>query len=77
MNVYKIELLVIDFDSIGPDEVRDVIENTHYVNHCISPKVKDIVIRQIEWSDDHPLNHKSTAYAEYHRLFGYRFPFYK
>lgn len=70
MNVYKIELLVIDFDDIGPDEIRDVIENTHYVNHCISPKVKDVMMRRVEWSDEHPLNNRNTAYVEYRQLFG-------
>ena len=70
MNVYKVELLIIDFDDIGPDEVRNEIENARYANRCISPKVKDIMVRQVEWSDDHPLNHSNTAYAEYRRLFG-------
>lgn len=69
MKVYKIELLVIDFDELGEDEVRDAIENTNYPNDCIAPKVKAIETRQIDWRDDHPLNLRATADAEYRRLF--------
>lgn len=69
MNVYKIELLVIDFDAIGPEECKDVIENVCYPNRCISPEVKHIETRTVEWSDDHPLNKHATADAEYARLF--------
>lgn len=70
MNVYKIELLVIDFDSIGPDDVRDEIENTRYANNCMSPHVMTIETRQIEWSDQHPLNLRDTTEDEFRRLFG-------
>lgn len=69
VNVYKIEVLVIDFDGLGPKGVQDTIENAHYPNHCISPQVKAVDIRQIEWSDEHPLNRRDTADAEYQRLF--------
>jgi len=69
MNVYKIEILVIDFDGLGEDGVRSTIENARYPNHCISPSVQAIATRNIEWSDEHPLNNSSTADDEYRRLF--------
>jgi hypothetical protein len=70
MNVYKVELLIIDFDDIGEDAVKNMIENTKYPNHCISPQVKSIQTRQVEWCDAHPLNSSFRADAEYKRLFG-------
>lgn len=69
MNVYKVTVLVIDFDDIGADEIRSVIENAHYANDCIAPTVKAMDAREIEWSDGHPLNRSDTADAEYERLF--------
>jgi hypothetical protein len=71
MKVYKVELLIIDFDKLGPDEIKSEIENCNYLNDCISPKVKAIEERDIgEWSDDNPLNNRNTSDAEYKRLFG-------
>jgi hypothetical protein len=70
MKVYKVELLIIDFDEIGPEEIKDVMENVHYPNHCISPDVKSIIGKDIgEWDDDNPLNKHDTQDAEYCRLF--------
>ena len=69
MKVYKLEILVIDHDGIGHDEVRSVLENQRYPNHCIYPEVKSIDIREIEWRDDHPLNRTATADAAYRELF--------
>ena len=66
MNVYKVEIMVIDFDGIGVDGVKNEIENAHYGNRCIRPRVKNIEQRDIgEWDDDNPLNDFSTSDAEY------------
>lgn len=71
MKVHKIVLTVIDFDEVGADGVRDVLENTKYPNHCISPTVRSVETRDCgEWSDAHPLNHGGTTDAEIDRLFG-------
>lgn len=71
MNAYKVELLIIDFDDLGKDEIKDVIENISYPNHCLNPTVMRIVEEEIgEWDDSHPLNQRSTQRAEYERLFG-------
>jgi hypothetical protein len=70
MKVYKVELMVLDFDGIGAEGIKDEIENTKYGNRCISPEVKGCEERDIgEWSDDHPLNHRDKSDAEYRRLF--------
>ena len=69
MKIHKIEILIVDMDDVGASEITDIIENTKYPNHCISPQVKKIITKEIEWSDSHPLNMHSTAEAEYNRIF--------
>ena len=69
INVYRVELLIVDDDKIGAEEIRDVIENVAYPNHCMAPSVMSIAKRTVEWSDDHPLNHRDTQQAEFERLF--------
>ena len=69
MKVYSIEVLVLDFDDIGEDEVKSVIENTRYPNRCIAPEVKGIITKEIEWSDEHPLNLISESDRAYREIF--------
>jgi hypothetical protein len=69
VNVYKVELMVIDFDGVGEEGVKRLIEEARYPNHAIAPKVKKIVIRKVEWTDDHPLNKKLTSDGAYEDLF--------
>ena len=69
MKVYKLEVLVIDFEDIGVEGVSEEIENAHYGNHCISPEVKSVQEREVEWSDDHPLNKSDTCESAYKELF--------
>jgi hypothetical protein len=71
MRVFKVELLIVDFDDLGPDGVREIIENVRYPNDCMAPAVVAVEMREIgEWRDDHPLNRRDTIDAEYRRLFG-------
>jgi hypothetical protein len=68
--VYEVTLRIVDLDGLGGSEICDVLENTRYANHCISPKVSHIRTADAgEWSDDHPLNHRSSFDAEWNRLF--------
>jgi len=70
MKAYKVELLIIDSDELGADEIKSVIENQKYPNWCIYPDVKKMTEADIgEWDDDHPLNKSDTCEAEYERLF--------
>lgn len=70
MKAYKLEVLIIDHDGIGPDEIRTVLENQKYPNHCMYPEVQSIDWREIgDWHDDHPLNRTKTRDSEYRRLF--------
>ena len=63
--VMKIEVLVIDFDSVGEDGVKDAIE----INKWVNAKVKSIKTVDVEWSDDHPLNKHGTSARAYIDLF--------
>lgn len=44
MQVHKVTLTIIDFDDLGSEEIKEVIENTHYPNRCISPDVFEIFL---------------------------------
>jgi len=71
MQVIRLELMVLDFDGLGVEEVKTVLENTKYPNHCIAPSVMAAEAREIgEWDDNHPLNFKDQQAAEFRRLFG-------
>lgn len=70
MKAYKIELLVLDFDQLGGDGIKSVLENSRYPNDCISPSAMSISEVDIgPWSDDNPLNSGKTRAAEYARIF--------
>lgn len=74
MKVYKIELMIVDFDDVGPEEIKHILETTRYPNRCINPTVMHIYGRELgTWSDDNPLNNRDTAAEEYRRLFS-KFP---
>ena len=71
MKVHKVESYIVDFDDVGEENIKDMIEDARYPNRCISLKVIKIATKDIgEWNDDHPLNRRSTAEAELKRLFG-------
>lgn len=70
--VHRIVLCVVDHDQLGTDEVRSVLESTHYPNHCISPRVVEVATRQVDWTDEHPLNQDATATDALNELFAAR-----
>lgn len=74
LRVYKVELLVVDFDGLGEDGITDVIECTKYPNRCIHPQVKDIQSREVDWNDDHPLNDSKTCDEAFEKLFSTEVP---
>ena len=67
--VYRVELLIVDHDGIGAAGIQEVIENTRYPNHCISPDVMRFDEREVEWSDKHPLNSTRTMREAFDALF--------
>lgn len=48
MKVFKIELMVVDFDDLGAEGIKEVLENTDYPNHCLDPRVKSCESRDID-----------------------------
>ena len=67
--VHRLEVMVIDLEGLGAQGVKDALENTSYPNHCIYPEVIAIDTREIEWSDNHPLNNSYTYLEAYRELF--------
>jgi hypothetical protein len=66
MKVYKIELMVIDFENLGIKEIKDMLENVEY----ISPTVISTDDRDIgKCRDDHPLNLKDKSIETFKELF--------
>ena len=57
MEAYRISVIVVDFDEVGLDGVREAIELQRYPNDCIHPSCgRAESIDLGEWDDDHPLN---------------------
>jgi hypothetical protein len=66
MKAYLLQVLIIDHDHLGVDEVERILEDANYPNDCIRP----IVIKsQSAEIGDYPLNHSDTQAAEVDRLF--------
>ncbi len=65
MKAYKLEVLVIDHENMGMDEIIREIENAKY--SC--PQVKGVYTVDIgQWEDDHPLNKGATCQQTYLEL---------
>jgi hypothetical protein len=70
MKAHLLQVLVIDHDHLGVDEVERVLEDANYPNHCITPSVVKSQSAEIgDWDDENPLNHNDTQAAEVDRLF--------
>ena len=61
MTAYKIEMIIVDFNGYGPEEVKLNVEQMRFYN----PDILDIQEADIgEWDDNHPLNYKGTSKEE-------------
>jgi hypothetical protein len=70
MKAYFLQVLVIDHNHLGADEVERVLEDANYPNDCITPSViKSQSVEIGDWNDNNPLNHSDTQVAEADRLF--------
>lgn len=70
LKVYRVELMVKDFDNLGAEGIKDAIENQRYCNSCIYPKVITTEEREVtNYNDNHPLNQNSQSIQEFQRLF--------
>lgn len=70
MKAHLLQVLIIDHDHLGVDEVERVLEDTRYSKHCIIPHVIKSQTADIgDWDDDNLLNHNDTQATEVDRLF--------
>lgn len=70
MKVYKLTCCFIDFDELGAEEIKDLIDNLRLPNHISPPEVMNIESVDIgEWHDEHPLNYTALKEQEFIRLF--------
>lgn len=69
MKVTKVVVMIVDFDELGEDDIKNTLENANYPNDCIGPIVQEIETVEVDWTDEHPLNMDSTSSAEFERLF--------
>lgn len=61
MKAYKITLLFIDFDNVGKEGAKELIESARLPNRIDPGTVMSIEEADIgAWHDDHPLNRFST-----------------
>jgi len=67
--VFKIEVLIVNHDNLTMNEIAETLENANYPNDCINPQVMEITSREVEWTDEHPLNKQSTQKDAYLKLF--------
>ena len=66
MKAYKVELLVLDHNDMGEEQIEFLLENVKY----LYPSVMSIESREIgEFYDDHPLNKMDTYKQAYKELF--------
>ena len=70
MRAYKITLLFLDFDEVGPQEAKSLIENARLPNRIDPGTVMAIEEADIgEWHDNHLLNKRTTMAAAFEELF--------
>lgn len=66
MKVYLAAVLVVGHDGLGEGAIKSALDNHRYLAmECLGIEGREIG----EWSDDNPLNFKSTVVAEVERLF--------
>lgn len=63
--VHKVELLIIDTESINDYEVKCMLSNVKY----LYPEVLSMKTVEVDWHDDHPLNKHDTASQALKELF--------
>lgn len=70
MKAYKITLLFIDFDNVGREGAKELIESARLPNRVDPGTVMSIEEADIgAWHDDHPLNKFSTMTVAFSALF--------
>lgn len=70
MKIYKITLLFLDFDHVGKEGAKEMIESARLPNRIDPGTVMSIEEADIgAWHDDHPLNKRSTMAKTFAEIF--------
>jgi hypothetical protein len=64
--VHRMTILVVDHERMREKDMAQVVENCRYAD----PSVLTHESRDVEWSDDHPLNRRDTQAQAVRDLFG-------
>lgn len=71
MKAYRVEIVIVDFDELGPDGLIEELEAVNFPNDCIHLSASNVRIAQVvdigDWSDEHPLNRRGTDSHEWMR----------
>lgn len=67
MKVYKVELMIVDHNDLGENQIQDLLEDIRYLSHPVVTKITGVEIG--EWESDNLLNDENTWEAEFERLF--------
>ncbi len=65
VDVYRVEVLIVDHDGVGAAGIKAVLEEARYPNRCISPQVVRVDGRTTMWDDGHVLNRAELGSAEF------------
>jgi len=74
VNVYKLEVMIIDEDVTSIEQAENLIDETRFPNHT---NVYSVTCREAEigeWDDNNPLNSSKTLKTEMERLFPTELP---
>lgn len=69
--VYRLEVLLIDYNSVVDDNPTEFVENARGFRD-VGVEVKDVEEAEVEWFDEHPLNQGDTQDQAYRELFDIR-----
>ena len=67
--VHKIVLCFVDHDGLGAKRAAELFEQTRYPNHIIPPTVVSCETREVDWTDEHPLNYRDKKLKAFEELF--------
>lgn len=69
IKVFKVTLCVVDLEEWGREEVLRAIEGGGDHSGCTLVSVHGVEEREVDWTDDHPLNYRDKGEA-FRALFG-------
>ena len=46
MKTYTVVLEIEDHDNLGPEEIKEVLENEDFPNHCMFPTVVSVTLQE-------------------------------